>query len=134
MRNRITQAHIRKFGEHATDELGRTYRLFAYNTDSVPANQREWSLLCAVSKPLRDRFILNGLEEQIFPSDSMQIKLKFGVLNANYDVMVTRCETNSSAKNPYGTAALLAVTGSLFQPYNALLKNDTHFQTMQINY
>lgn len=134
MSNRITAIHVRKFGQHASDQLGRQYRLFAFNTPTVPASQHAWCLLCVVNKPTRDRFILNGLEEQIFPSDGMRIKLNFAVLNGDYEVTVSRCETNASASNPYGNAALLEVTGSLLQPYNALLKMDVHFHSMQINY
>ena len=134
MSNRITAAHIRKFGEHASDELSRQYRLFAFNTSSVPAKQKKWSLLCVVNKPVRDRFVLNGLEEQIFPADGTQLKITFAVLQGEYTVKVIRCETNASASNPYGNAALLEVEGSLFKPYNALLKNDTQFLSMQINY
>lgn len=127
---------LRKYGSHATDvEYDRQYRLYAYNV-TPSERQRDWHLLCVVSKDLRDRFVANGLEDHIFPTEGSAIELRFNATQAVggvKKVKVVSSLTNASAKNPFGTAALLTVQGQLIKPYLYYESNEANFQTMTIN-
>ena len=123
---------LRKFGAHASDtQYGRQYRLYAYSEPPQP-KQTTWHLLCVVPKQLRDQIIENGAED-VFPHDGDAIELHFNATQAVggfKKVHVISCQSNASAKDPFGTAALLEVEGMLEKPYMYYEKNETNFKAM----
>ena len=126
---------LRKYGAHATDTpYGRQYRLYAY-TSAPTTRQTVWHLLCVVGKSLRDQIIDNGLEEHVFPQEGDVLKLHFNATQAVgglHSVRVLSCDTNASAKAPFGTAAFVEVEGNLSKPYLYYQTNESNFKSMLI--